>query len=210
MSLDPCVPLAPHIIAAHASRPLHRLSHHVGARHFRRLHHAHSGVATATTPAETCGKHFAAGQPGVLAARPTDGAPLLAPAGGKAVGAKLAAGGVGSLLAAATVVGALAMPAGGFGGGGAGLTSRGGGSGLVSGAVPGGGISTPAGGSPYGPGVSVLTPLSPPPATPAVVGLPTGGAIGTPVPEPSSLALLGGFASVIVAIQLFRKRALLW
>lgn len=192
MSLDPCVPPPSHTAASTSPRPFHRLTHHIGSRHFHRLRHLHDGASTAPRSAYGCGKHFADNQSGNLAARPTDGAPALNVAKGKAVIAKLAAGSAASLLGAAAVAGVLAMPAN-------------------LGVVPTT-SSVQRGNAQASPASSVVLPSVPGPsqsqpsptlAVPA--GPSTSGQVATPVPEPSSVALLGGFATLMLAASLLRR-----
>lgn len=194
MTFDPCAPPVSYSAASAPPSPLHRLARHVGSRHFHRLHHVHSTKATVPQPAYSCGKHFADDHSGNLAARPTDSTPAPKAVGGKAAAAKLAAGGTAALLAAATVTGALALPSGG------GLVPFSG----LSPQVSPQGVLAPYGSAATTPG-SESQPLS------AVKGLvPTSAAsataqVATPVPEPSSLALLAGFASLTPVARLLRR-----
>ena len=191
MSLDPCLPPAAHSIASAKSHPFRRLSHHIGSRHFRRLRHTHAANPTSPELPYSCGKHFADDQSASLAARPTDGGPSVTAAKGKVAIAKLAAAGAASLLGGAAIASALTMPAG-------------------LGVIPTAGYSA-RGGFQAGlmPAVSTqTTPGLPNRSSPAVSVPVTSSSVAqvaTPVPEPSSLALLGGFATVTLAASLFQR-----
>ena len=193
MSFDFCVPPPSNSIASAPIRPLHRLSHHIGSRHFHRLRHLSTATKTAGEPSYGCGKHFAEGQSGSLAAGPTESGPALATAKGKVLAAKLAAGGVASLLGAAAVAGVLAMPA-------------------SFGAAPFHGHASPGGaqGLATSPAALVAPVSSGPPSVGAAAVAVPGGEVAKPVPEPSSLALFGGFASLTLAgsvlLRLGRKQ----
>ena len=213
MSLDPCIPQAPHTAAPAVPHRFHRLSHHIGSRHVRRIRHIHAANPAAPEPSYNCGKHLAdfaenQSQPGGLAARPTDGGQTLAAVKGKAVAAKLAAAGAASLLGAAALAGALATPAGFGSGPAAGYVARGGSQPSVASLASSPG--TPGSDNQQAPTVSPITPGShrqPAPAVTAPVTSPAVGPAPTPVPEPSSLALLGGFATLLLATSVLRKAA---
>ncbi len=210
VSLDPCVPPPAHIARDAVSLPLHSPAHRIGSRHFHRYHHVRGAKAAAPSPADTCGKHFANDNSGKLADRPTDGGPPSGAAKGKVVVAKLAAGGPASRFGAASLLGAAAL------------------AGALA-APPGPGIPTPGPAAPASaqasvaplavspfmpgsPGGSPLPLSSPAPATPSLagrVGSPPfasapatpkpSGQMATPIPEPSSMALLAGCAAFILA-----------
>ncbi len=194
MSLDRCVPPVSHTVVSASPRPVSRLVHHVGSRHFHRLRHAKPASTIVSRPAYGCGKHFADDKSGNLAARPTDGGPPLKTVAGKAAVAKLAVGGTTALLGAAAVAGALAMSSSGssFPFGGAFLHGQSRGSPVLSVSA----VSTPGSESQPSPAVLGAAPVS---------GASSVGPIATPVPEPSSLALLAGFATLTSAFRILRR-----
>ncbi len=190
MSLDPCLPPAAHSVASAAPHRFRRLSHQIGSRHFRRLRHTHAANPASPELPYSCGKHFADDQSGSLAARPTDSGPSVTAVKGKVAIAKLAAAGAASLLGGAAIAGVLAMSAGLGVVSTAGYSARGG---FQAGLMPA--VSTqitPGFQKRSSPAVSV-------PVTSSNVAQ-----VATPVPEPSSLALLGGIATVTLAASLFR------
>ena len=197
MSIDPCVPPALHQVASIAPRPLHRFARRVGSRHFYRLHHADMLGSTTVEPAQECGKHFAEGEPGGLAARPTDGGPALGTSKSKAGLAKLAAGGAKSALGAAALTGALALPAGVGAIPFAGYFARAGAAGAAAPST----LATAAPATPTPPALSITGPTGSSPSGQAVIA----------VPEPSSVALLASAATLALMarwlLQVRRRRA---
>ncbi len=191
MSLDPCVPPAAHENASTAPPGLRHLSHRIGSRHFHRLRHALPLDPAAPNPAESCGKHFADGQPGKLAARPTDGGPPLTTAKGKAAAAKLAAFGAASLMGAAVTAGALAAS---LSLGPPNLSRLFAAASLQPRTVPTTALAVPQG-----------TSSGSSPAASAPVTAPAVGQVATQLPEPSSLALLGGFATLTLVASLAHR-----
>ncbi len=207
MSLDPCTPTSAHTVVPTTSHH-HPVSHRIGIRHLHRLRHGHVAGPTASEPAYGCGKHFTEdqSQPGSLAARPSGGGQAFAAAKGKAAAAKLAAAGV-SLIGAAALAGALAMPAGFGPVATAGYVARGDSQPSVVQAAsrqdtPGPENYPSSAVNPLMPGLDEPAPaLSVPVVSPTLEQAPT------PVPEPSSLALLGGFATVTLTARIFRRAA---
>lgn len=182
MSFDPCLPPSAGAPVHHA--PSRYLAHRIVGRIRHRHHASTSSAHHAASPAEACGKHFAPGQPGVLASRPTDGSPNLVAVHKAAALKGVAGASVASVLAATALLGALSLP---------------GGSSLVA-TPPGSSLTAPAGndgngGSPGvsgGPGTTTGHPAP---------GQGTGSR-PTDIPEPSSLALL-----LLAGWVIYRMRA---
>ena len=203
MATDPCVPTDQ--VAATPVHAVHRAPHHVLGRPRPRLHHSQFHAIPPAHDPGACGKVFANGSSGPLAARPVGAGPvragLVKVAGlggaGKAAVASLAAaalaGGIATLPGVAgnqhTTPAASTQPAG--------LTSpTGGQSALPSPVVPPGVAGTPPGTTGSPPGVAgPPAPSHPSPGT------------GTAVPEPASLLLLLAAVAAALAARGFRRKA---
>lgn len=206
MSDDPCTPPSAHNAAP--ARTHHHVAHHGIGRHAHRLHRVNRIGSAQSHPAVECGKHFEAGRPGVLAARPIDAAPLMTTSKA-AVIAAVGGGGVASLLGGVALASALGLPVS-FSKEPVQQQSP------SADVAPASAVATPGFPAPLTTGPGVLAPLTTAPGIPGpspVVGgqaphlSPASPSPGlapapTPIPEPSSTALLGGGICLALVIQL--------